>query len=315
MSTAEPRWIGPLEIDSRFSIAEAIAALEAAFRGELPRAPHRVLQEHGDGALVCMPAAGGTSGAGVKIITVHPDNALRGLPYVQGVFVVFDDEALTPRAIIDGGALARLRAPAVTALATSYLARQDARVLVVFGAGVQAVAHVEAMRAVRPIEEVRLVGRDPANAAGVVDYLRGEGIDARIGDPGDVVGADIVCTCTSAGEPLFNGGLLDAGAHVNAIGAYEPSRRELDTVTIQRGRVVVEDREAVLGEAGDLLIPIADGDFDAGDIAAELVDLVRGRQVRERAEDVTVFKSVGAAYEDLIVATALLGAVGDRASG
>jgi ornithine cyclodeaminase len=195
-------------------------------------------------------------------------------------------------------------------LATRLLANPDARRLVLFGAGVQAEAHLEAMRAVRPLDEVVVVSRSPDKAARLAAAATAAGLAGRVGSPDEVATADIVCTCTTSAVSVFDGRLLAAGSHVNAIGAFLADEREIDTETVRRARVVVETREVALAEAGDLLIPIGEGAISPGHIVADLSELVRGAVVRTDPADVTVFESVGMAFEDLVVARAALDALG-----
>ena len=158
---------------------------------------------------------------------------------------------------------------------------------------------------VRPIDEVVVVTRSQEAGETLVAGAVEMGLRASLGSPDAVSNADVVCTCTTASEPVFEGSMLAAGAHVNAVGAYRPDTRELDTETIRRARVVVETREAALQEAGDLLVPISEGSVDADHIVADLREVVRGAVVRTSDDDVTVFASVGLAFEDLAVAGAL----------
>jgi ornithine cyclodeaminase len=281
----------------------AIDALEEGFRGGVDPAPLRTRTATPAGQLLLMPATG-RAGVGVKLVTITERNPEVGLPFVSAVYVLFDVATQIPEAVIDGAALTALRTGAVSGLATRHLARSDAARLVVFGAGVQARSHVEAMRAVRPIEDVVVVSRTAERATALVDELRAAGLRSRVGEPGDVEGAGLVCCCTTSPEPLFDGSIIEPGTHVNAVGAYEAHRRELDTALMRRARVVVEDREVALAEAGDVVIPIGEGAFDRSHIVADLAELVRGAEVRRTAEDVTVFKSVGMAFEDLVVARA-----------
>jgi len=171
---------------------------------------------------------------------------------------------------------------------------------------VQARAHVEAMRAVRPLERAVVVSRTRERAEALAAELRASGLAAEVGAPEAVAEADLVCTCTTSPTPVFDGRLLPPGAHVNAVGAYTPQTRELDEATILRARVVVETREAALAEAGDLLIPMRGGRIGPEHVVADLAEVVRGAAVRRSAEDVTVFESVGVAFEDLVVARAAL---------
>lgn len=289
----------------------AIDALETAFRREdLSAGPLRTRLETQGGQLLVMPAVG-AGGVGVKLVTLTEENPERGLPFVNATYVLFHPTTQVPEAVIDGAALTALRTGAVSGLATRHLARADARRLVVFGAGVQARAHLESMRAVRPVEEVIVVSRTSERAEVLVGMAIAEGLVARTGEPDDVRNADLICCCTTAGQPLFDGRLVRDGTHVNAVGAYEAHRRELDTELVRRARVVVEDRALVPAEVGEVAIPIQEGAIDISHVAADLVELVRGARVRTRPEDVTVFTSVGMAFEDLVVARAAV----DRASG
>ena len=282
----------------------AIDALETAFgSGSLPAAPLRGHVDTPWGALITMPAAG-AQGAGVKVVTVTPSNPGRGRSLIQGLYVLFAPQTQEPEAAIDGAALTAIRTAAVSGLATRHLARPDPARLVIFGAGTQARSHLDAMRAVRPVERVTVVSRTKARAEELADAAREMGLDATTSTPEAVARADLVCTCTTSPVPVFDGARLPDGVHVNAVGAYTPDARELDDETIRRGRVVVETREVALAEAGDLLIPIRAGVVGEDHIVADLAEVVGGAPVRRGPQDVTVFKSVGVAFEDLVVARA-----------
>ncbi len=292
-------------LDDLLPFSDAVEILAAAFRGDRAEAPPRIALEVPGGQLLLMPAHG-PEGVGVKLVTVTPDNPAVGRPLVQGMYVLFSPDGLTPQLMIDGAALTGRRTAAVSALATDRLARSDAHRLVVFGAGQQARAHVEAMRAVRPIDRVAIVGRDPRRAEELVQELRANGeLHAQLAGAEAVSDADIVCTCTTSRAPLFDDRLLPAGVHVNAIGAYRPDMRELPGATLARALIAVESQEAALAEAGDLIQAIAEGAIDAGQIYADLADLATGRITRTGPDQVTVFKSVGIALEDLVLARAL----------
>src|SRR4051812_27572007 len=184
-----------------------------------------------------MPAAG-AEGVGVKLVTLAPGNAQRGLPFIHGVYVLFEPGTLAPAAIVEGAALTALRTAAVSALATHHLARPDARRLVVFGAGAQAGAHVAAMRAVRPIEDVAIVGRDRGRARALVAALAADGVAAAVAGPEAVASADVVCTCTTSREPPFPGGPLPAGGPVTASGGYPRAIRGLPAAEPRAARRV-----------------------------------------------------------------------------
>jgi ornithine cyclodeaminase/alanine dehydrogenase-like protein (mu-crystallin family) len=292
------------------SMTRAIDALEAAFRNEDPSAADQLRTSHptGAGTLLLMPAVG-DAGVGVKLVTLTDSNPGHGLPFVQAVYVLFDVITQRAEAVLDGTELTAIRTAAVSGLATRFLANPDASRLVLFGAGVQADAHLDAMCTVRPIEEVVIVSRSVDRAEVLAERARSRGLRARVGTPADVAHADIVCTCTTSTTPVVEGRDVAAGTHVNAVGAYLPDTRELDTETVRRARVVVETRAVALAEAGDLLVPIAEGSVTRAHIVADLAEVVRGAAVRRSPGDVTVFESVGMAFEDLVVARAAMDAL------
>jgi ornithine cyclodeaminase len=298
------------ELRARLSMTAAIDALDAAFAREDPSltSPLRTTLATPAGTLLSMPAAG-EAGVGVKLVTLSEFNPQRGLPFTQAVYVLFDGMTQAPEAVIDGAELTALRTAAVSGLATRRLANPDASRLVVFGAGVQATAHVEAMHAVRPLREIVVVGRDPARTAALVAFAERLGVEARTGTPADVATADLVCTCTTSAVSVFDGHDLTHGVHVNAVGAYLADQRELDAETMRRAKIVVETRDVALREAGDVVIAIDEGAIEA-DGLVDLAEVVRGRTVRTAPTDVTAFVSVGVGFEDLVVARAALRAIG-----
>jgi ornithine cyclodeaminase len=289
------------ELRARVPFDAAVRALREAF-SDLSAfvAPQRTIVGLEAGDLLLMPAAGGGR-AGVKVVTVVKTNRERGLPVVHAVYLLLDAATLAPIALIDGEGLTALRTSALSALATSYCARPDARHLLLFGAGTQARAHLEAMCSVRPIERVTVVSRSPEPAQSLVEEATRLGLDGEVGTPTDVAAADIICTCTTSPDPVFDGSLVRSGTHVNAVGSYTPTARETDDELVKRAKVVVEDVAVALAEAGDIVIPVASGALEADDLI-ELSGLVGGVEVRETGDEVTFFKSVGAAFEDLAVA-------------
>ncbi|MEV7834703.1 ornithine cyclodeaminase family protein [Streptomyces subrutilus] len=311
--TDGPAWFGPARTAGLLGPAAAVEALAAALRaGPDPEdCPPRTAVSVPGGELLLMPAARGPY-AGVKIAGVAPGNPGRGLPRITGGYLLLDGPTLRPLALLDGPALTALRTPAVSALAVRHLtpAGRPLR-LVLFGSGPQAYGHLDALLAVRPLARAVVVARDPAGAGELAAYARGLGVPARTGGPGDVAGADLVVCCTSAREPLFDGGLVRADATVVAVGSHEPTARETDTGLVRRSAVYVESRAAALAEAGDLLIPLAQGAIGPGHIAGTLADLVAGRAPAAGARGCPqLFKSVGAAWEDLAVAVAVFRAAG-----
>ena len=238
-----------------------------------------------------------------KLVSVFGDNPSRGLPVIQGVVLVLDSATGAPVALMDGTYLTALRTGAASGLATDLLAVPEASVLTVFGAGPQARTQVEAIRAVRPIREIRLVSRSRISAEVMAEELRD--VDVRVmDDPGDAVrGAEVIVTATDSREPVFPGRATDPGVHVNAVGAFTPTMREVDGDFVARAKVVVDDRATVMSEAGDLVQAIGEGVFSFEDIHAELGELVTGAALgREGVGEVTLFKSVGSAAQDVAVA-------------
>lgn len=304
--SSELRVIGADDVRAALPMSAAIDALEEGFRtGDPTGGPLRSHVETPQGSLLLMPAFG-PAGVGVKLVSLTPANPGRELPFIHASYVLFDAGTQAPLAVLEGSALTALRTAAVSGLATRWLGRPDARRLVLFGAGVEAWSHLEAMCAVRPVTDLVVVSRSRERAESLVEEGIARGLTARLGEPDAVREADLICTCTTAEAPLFDGGSLPAGTHVNAVGSSRPETRELDTQAVLRATVVVETREVALAEAGELLIPIAEGAIDAGHIAADLAETVRGAEVRRSDEDVTLFKSVGMAFEDLVVARAVL---------
>jgi ornithine cyclodeaminase len=291
--------------DQARQYADAIEALERAFAraGEYSQHPREIHSVPG-GELLLMPAQG-PEGVGVKVLTLNPANEGTGLPLIQGIYIMFAPGSLAAEATLDGGALTAVRTAAVSAVATRHLARPDARRLLVFGAGAQAASHITAMCAVRPIEHVVIVGTGSQRTRDLRQAVLTRGLGCKLGEPADVATADIICTCTTSAAPLFAGQPPAPGAHINAVGAYRPDARELDGALLSSAQVVVETRAAALAEAGDLILAIAEGTFDAAGLS-ELSDVVRGNVRRRDNDTVTVFKSVGVPFEDLVVARSMV---------
>ncbi len=273
-------FLSAADVEERLDVSRAADVLEAALaEGFDPEAdPPRRALELGRGELLVMPSAAGGHAA-VKLVSVG------GEPRIQGLCVVFDGETLAPAAVVDGMALTNLRTPAVSALAVRRLAPPDARRLLVFGRGPQAHAHVAAIRAVLGIERVDMVGRD----GGEVDDL--------------VAAADVICCCTTARDPLFDGDLVADRAAVVAIGSHEPDVREVDDALVRRATVVVESRASALREAGDVIAAIASGALDQNELVT-LAELVRDEPALDMSRP-RLFKITGMAWEDAVVAAAV----------
>jgi alanine dehydrogenase len=271
--------------------------------------------------------------AGAKVVSVNPGNAASGLPVIQAVVLAIDPVTGRIRALMDGTWLTALRTGAVGGLAADLLARRDAGTVALFGAGVQARTQLEAVRCVRDIGEVRIVSVSGSSAdelvaeiadtvtapeaagadraTGMADSVRATGtadtpriVARRVDDPNEAIaGADIVIAATSSRTPVFDGTKIEPGTHVTGVGSFTPEMREVDTALVQRARVIVDQREAIMDEAGDIVGPIADGDVDASIIVGEIGEVVLGTvEGRRSAEEVTFFKSVGNAVQDVAVA-------------
>lgn len=292
-------------LTSALSWSQAIDALDSTLATGLGIAagrPRTVIPT-ARGELLLMPGESAAA-VGVKLLSIAPDNPGIGLPRIQAVYVLFDAATLTPRALLDGACLTTLRTPALSALAVRHLAAQDASTLTVFGSGPQAAAHVHAMRAIRPIRTVSIVGRNVESACALCARLRADGCAASIGNPTDVQAADIVICATTSREPVFDGRLLAEHTCVVAVGSHEPDARELDDDVFARAeRVVVEDRGTALREAGDIVMAIASGALTTDDLT-DIADLAPLAPVG----GITVFKSVGMGWQDLAVAEAVYAA-------
>jgi ornithine cyclodeaminase len=243
---------------------------------------------------------------GLKVVTVMPGNHGTELDAHQGAVMIFETKRGQPLAILDATSVTRIRTGAVSGVATRALAREDAGDLAILGSGTQAISHLESMACVRKLRRVRLWSRDGANAK---RFAEREGtrlklmVEVMPNAEAAVRGADLICTTTSAREPILRGEWIAEGAHINAVGACFPTTRELDTPAIQRSRLFVDRRESALNEAGEFLIPRAEGAITDAHILGELGEVLLGRCAgRKHASDITLFKSLGIAVEDLAAA-------------
>ncbi len=302
-------------VSAALSRTELVETLRAAFRSEItvpPRHHHAIETAAGVASLLLMPAwnavaASSDGHLGVKLVTVFPGNAARGLATVSGLYLLLSGDTGTPLAILDGTALTLWRTAAASALAASYLARADASHLLMIGAGALAPHLVAAHAAMRPIRRVTLWNRDPARAEALAATLRqapGEALDIRVA--GDLAAAlpeaDIISCATLAAEPLVQGALVKGGVHLDLVGGFTPLMREADDAAVRRARVYV-DGPAALNEAGDIAVPLRSGVLFESDIAGDLRGLCRGTASgRRSADEITLFKSVGIALEDLAAA-------------
>ncbi len=304
------------QVTELLSLKECIPAMENALRmladGEavMPLRTRMVLPD-GRSILGLMPSyLKGLHSLAVKVITVFPSNMGTECDFHQGVVLLFDAERGRLRAIVDATAVTAIRTAAVTAVATRLLARPDAHDLAIIGAGTQAHTHLEALMAVRDIRRVRLFSL-PLEGARSFAQRESEryGVRMEATDSAEeaVRDADIICTVTTSKDPVVMGRWVSPGTHINAIGACSPDQRELDTEAVVKARLYADRREALLAESGDFLIPRREGAIGDEHILGELGELLLGRIPGRTAPDqVTLFKSLGLAIEDLAAAHLVL---------
>ncbi|MCS7282697.1 MAG: hypothetical protein NZ769_05025 [Anaerolineae bacterium] len=295
---------------------EAVEAMKRAFaqlstgQAEVPlRVPLHVPRHNG--LTLFMPAyLAADDQMAVKVVSVFNDNPARGLPLIHALVVVVDATTGQPAAVMDGTYLTALRTGAASGAATDLLARPDAAVVAVFGAGVQGRTQLEAVCAVRPIRKAWVYDVDRARAEAYAAEMAARlGVPVRVAEtPSEAVsGADVICTATTSSIPVFDDADVRPGTHINAVGAYTPQMREVPTETVLRAKVVIDHRTASLAEAGDLLIPIREGRMTEAHIWAELGEIAAGlKPGRTSPDEVTLFKSVGVAVQDVAAAAAVL---------
>jgi ornithine cyclodeaminase/alanine dehydrogenase-like protein (mu-crystallin family) len=298
------------DLERVLDVDEAIDAVATAFKAYAAGrtvTPLRVgVEPPGtSGVLLAMPCAlAEPEVLGTKIVSVFRDNPARGLPRLTSLYLLSDYETGAPLAVMDGTYLTGLRTAAGSAAATRELARADARSLGVFGSGVQARFHVRTLARVRALDRVLVAATSAENAAAFARWVtEATGLAARPAPPAEVSAADVVAACTTSPTPVVDAERVRPGAHVNAVGAFTPSTRELPTALVRRARVYVDTRAGALAEAGDLLLPVQEGAFSLDDVAGELGEVLLGRVPgRRHPEEVTVYKSVGAAFLDAATA-------------
>ena len=321
------RVLSAADICGLISMAEAIEEVKEAFiqlsarKAQSPVRTSLKVSGQGDAALV-MPAFLETSRAlGAKIVTVFPGNPEKGLPATQALVILVSAETGVPLALYEGTYLTQLRTGAATGAATQLLSRPEAETLAIFGAGGQAQSQALGVLAVRKIREIRIFDLLPSRAERLREELaQGTGPKPRIwrADCAEQAakGADILVTATTSRTPVFPGRALSPGAHINAIGAFKPEMQEVDEETILRSRVFVDSLEACLEEAGDLMIPLNKGLIRREDVQGEIGEIASGKKAgRKTREEITYFKSVGNAVQDISVAWAIFRKAEERDGG
>lgn len=317
------RMVTDEEVAAALPMSRAIEAMREAFtdlaagRVVMPQRASLAVPEH-DAITYFMPAySRGTGMLAQKTVSVHPRNLAAGLPVIQALLSLFDGRTGSALAIMGAEHLTALRTGAVSGLATRYMARPESSVLGVLGAGVQARTQIWAVCEVRPIRTVRIwsprLADEWASLSRFLERKVAADLVPASGAAEAVRGADVVITATTSREPVLDGNWVSAGAHINAVGSHTPDARELDTVSVARARVVCDQLAACLIEAGDLLLARREGAVPPDHFRLELADLVTGRHPgRTDAEEITLFKSVGLALEDLAAATAVYAVLSGR---
>ena len=292
-------------------MSDCIDAVEKAF-GEFASGtadlPLRIGIKPPGGISLYMPAyLKGLGALACKVVSVYKDNpTTHNMPTTIGKVLLQDPETGDVTCIMDGGYLTAVRTGAVSGVATKYLAREvPGQVVGIFGAGVQARMQLRAVAAVRELSAAYVFDPIPEAIEGFIGALADLGMDIRPADSAEALLelSDIVCTASSSPTPLFDGGLVRPGTHINGIGSHTPNARELDTTIVVRSKFVADSTEACLSEAGDLMIPIDEGAITKDHIHADLGDVVLGRvPARENDEEITLFKSNGLAIQDAATA-------------
>jgi len=283
-------------------------ALADLARGAIQQPLRTIVRPAGAaGVMALMPAYARGTAYGLKAICVTPGNPALGKDSHQGGVLLFAADTGEPLALVNASAVTEIRTAATSAVATGLLARPGAAELAIVGTGVQAQAHARALAATRPLTGIRITGRDPARARKVAAGLAAElglPVSAHAGARDAIEGADIVVTATTSPEPVLSRAWLAAGAHVNAVGAYTPRTREIDTATMAEAALFADSRESVQGEAGDYLLARQEGVDNP--VRAELGELITGAAPgRADDDEITLFESLGLAAEDLAAASYL----------
>jgi len=305
------RIVPAADVEAALDYESLVERLRQAFRRDIqvPTRHHHSLapskNTDGDGGTLLLMPAWSERHIGVKVVTVFPNNATRNLPAVMGSYLLLDGRNGSPLALIDGPALTTKRTAAASALASGYLSRPDCERLLMVGTGTLAPELIAAHATVRPICNVLIWGRNPEKAQRLAKRLDRKSF--RVAPTTDleaaVRGAHIVSCATLASEPLIHGAWLQSGQHLDLVGGFRPDMREADDACIRRARVFVDTRAGACHEAGDIVQPLQSGLLQSEDIAADLFDLTRGERAGRRFYDqITLFKSVGTAIEDLAAA-------------
>jgi len=309
------RYLSKQEVESKLTMETCISLMRELFgeiaRGKVPGQLRTAMPISPGKLLGLMPGSLPYKDAvGAKLITVYHENYRYGLPSHQGVVVLFDSETGSLRGMVDGTAITGIRTAAASAVATDLLAREEAKRIALLGAGVQAKAHLEAIAQVRSLERAYVWSHDLEEAesfAGEQAVRYDFPITVCQSAKEAVESADIICTVTSSETPILEGLWLPEGVHINAVGACRPKDRELDSLAVKEARLFGDSLESVQNESGDYLIPLAEGIIDEMHLLGEIGDVLVGHIAgRQSDQDITLFKSLGIAAEDIACAAWLL---------
>jgi len=308
-------FLSAADVKKALPMNEAVDAMKTAFSrlsSGMADSPLRSVLEmkKENGTALFMPAyIQGQDIVSLKTVMVHNNNPSKNLPMIHALVTVFDADTGRPLAVMDGEELTAIRTGAAAGLASELLSREDSAVLTVIGAGRQAFSQAAAVLAVRNIREILIIDKDIKRAANLAVELKSiyDLKTAAYSDSSAVKNADIICTVTPSQNPVFDNSELKAGAHINAMGSYRPDMQEIPAETMGRALVVADSRDACLQEPGDIISAIKEGYFTENDIHAEIGEIVSGRfPGRENQQQITLFKSVGNAVQDLMAAAVIL---------
>jgi ornithine cyclodeaminase/alanine dehydrogenase-like protein (mu-crystallin family) len=310
------RILSARDVRAALPMPDAIEAMKEAFRdlsqgkALCPARTHIPAPARGGDALFMPSYLPAQDRMGIKVVTLFKNNPDKNLPLIQALMMVFDGTTGSPLALVEAGSLTALRTGAASGAATDLLAREDAKTVAIFGAGAQGRTQLEAVCAVRPVKRAWIFDRS-ADRRRDFEREMSKTLTIEVNDaasPEEAVSdADVICTATTSPKPVFSHAHLKPGVHINAVGSYKPEVQEIPEETVVRARVVVDHRPAALEEAGDLIAPIRQGLIKESHIHAELGEIVdRRRSGRASQEEITLFKSVGVAVQDLVAASRLL---------
>lgn len=311
------RFLSGDDVRRALPMPDAIEGMKSAYaqlsalKAEMPLRGRLATED--DGVVLMMPAyLRDSQDFGVKIVSVYPQNAQHDLPIIHAMVLAIDPQTGAPIGILEGGSLTAIRTGAGAGAATDILSRPESSTVAIIGSGIQARTQLEAVCAVRDIKQVWVYSPTEANAQKFADEMAGTGriphdVTVTFTPEGAIRNADIVCVATTSYMPVFDGHALKSGTHINGVGSYTPQMQELDEVTMQKSLIVVDSREAVLAEAGELIIAIDKGVISVESIHAEIGEVINGTKVGRTSDDqITFFKSVGVAVQDAVSANIAL---------